>query len=89
MGGYNMKSKSRFETLLAQARGETPPQVDVAANVLMVLASGRVSDRPLLWLAALSSAFAVPAAVVAGVIMYNAWADPLVELSEVISWVMQ
>jgi len=84
-----MNSKSRFETLLAQARGETPPQVDVAADVLMILASGRVSDKPLLWLAALSSAIAIPAAVVAGVIMYNAWADPLIELSEAISWVMQ
>jgi len=84
-----MKSKSRFETLLAQARGETPPQVDVAADVLMILASGRVSDKPLLWLAALSSAIAVPAAIVAVVILYNAWADPLIELSEAISWVMQ
>ena len=83
-----MNSKSRFEALLAQARGETPPQVDVAADVLMILASGRVSDKPLLWLAALSSAIAVPAAVVAGVILYNTWTDPLVELSEAIKWVV-
>lgn len=83
-----MKSYSRFEILLAQARGETPPQVDVAGDVLMILASGRVSDKPLFWLAALSSAIAVPVAVVAGIIMYNVWTDPLLELSEAIKWVV-
>lgn len=83
-----MKSYSRFETLLAQARSEKPPQVDVAGDVLMILASGRVSDKPLFWLAALSSAIAVPAAVVAGIIMYNVWTDPLIELSEAIKWVV-
>ena len=84
-----MKSKIRFETLLAQARSETPPQVDVAAEVLMVLATGRISEKPLVWLAALSSAIAIPVAVLAGIIVYNAWFDPLAELSDAISWVIQ
>jgi len=83
-----MKSKSRFETLLARARGEMSPQVDVSADVLMILATGRVSEKPLVWLAALSSAIAIPAAIVAVVILYNAWADPLAELSKAISWVV-
>jgi len=84
-----MNSKSQFETLLARARDEMSPQVDVAADVLMILATERLSDKPLVWLAALSSAIAIPFAVLAGIIMYNAWADPLAELSEAISWVMQ
>jgi len=83
-----MKIKSRFETLLAQARGEISPQVDVAADVLMILATGRVSEKPLVWLAALSSAIAIPTAIVAIVILYNTWADPLIELSDAISWVV-
>lgn len=83
-----MKSKNRFETLLSRARAETTPEVDVAANVLMILSTGRVSEKPLVWLAALSSAIAIPAAIVAVVILYNTWADPLIELSDAISWVV-
>ena len=83
-----MKNKNQFETLIAQARDETPPQVDVAVDVLMILSTGRVSEKPLVWLAALSSAIAIPIAVLAGVIMYNTWADPLSQFSEVISWVV-
>ena len=83
-----MKNKNQFETLIARARDETPPQVDVAADVLMILSTGRVSEKPLVWLAALSSAIAIPIAVLAGVIMYNTWADPLSQFSEVISWVV-
>ena len=83
-----MKNKNQFETLIARARDETPPQVDVAVDVLMILSTGRVSEKPLVWLAALSSAIAIPIAVFAGVIMYNTWADPLAQFSEVISWVV-
>ena len=88
-----MKNKQQFEMFITRALGEDPPRVDVADSVLETLAArhGRsvfVSDRPLIWLAALSSAVAIPAVVLATVI-YNAAASPLTELVESISWVIQ
>jgi hypothetical protein len=88
-----MKDRSRFESLVSQARNEAPPQVDVAGRVIAILSAGpvrpeSVSDRPLMWLAAISSAVAVPAAVLA-IIVYNNAIGPLFELSQAISWVTQ
>ncbi|MHC4115935.1 MAG: hypothetical protein ACYSWO_00360 [Planctomycetota bacterium] len=88
-----MKNESRFEELAARARSESPPVVDVAGRVIAILAAerervDRASDRPLMWLAAFSSAVAVPAAV-AAIAVYNAWADPLLEISRAIAWVTQ
>ncbi len=88
-----MNNQSRFESLVRRARSETPPRVDVAGRVIAILSAGQarpepVSDKPLLWLAAVSSAVAVPAAVLA-VIVYNNWVGPLFELSQAISWVTQ
>jgi hypothetical protein len=67
--------------------------VDVAGRVIAILSAEQVqleraSDRPLMWLAAVSSAVAVPAAVLA-VVVYNNWVGPLFELSQAISWVTQ
>jgi hypothetical protein len=88
-----MNNKKRFESLVARARSEQAPRVDVAGRVIAFLASRQsrfepVSDRPLMWLAALSSAVAVPV-VVAAIFVYQAWTDPLLELTHAISWVMQ
>ncbi len=88
-----MKDESRFEALTARARSESPPAVDVAGRVIAILAAereriDRTSERPLMWLAAFSSAVAVPA-VVAAIVVYNAWADPLLEISQAIAWVTQ
>jgi hypothetical protein len=88
-----MKNEDRFQWLVNQAHSEAPPSVDVASRVISILSAGRarpgsVSDKPLLWLAAISSAVAVPAAVLA-VIVYNNWVGPLFELSQAISWVTQ
>ncbi len=88
-----MKDESRFEALTARARSETPPAVDVAGRVIAILAAerervDRTSERPLMWLAAFSSAVSVPA-VVAAIAVYNAWADPLFEISQAIAWVTQ
>ena len=63
-----MKEQSRFEKLVRLARSESPPRVDVAGRVIAILSAeqvrlDRASDKPLMWLAALSSAVAVPAAV--------------------------
>lgn len=88
-----MKDESRFEALISRARSESPPAVDIAGRVIAILAAereriDRASERPLMWLAAFSSAVAVPA-VVAAIVVYNAWADPLLEISQAIAWVTQ
>ncbi len=86
-------NRKLFGTLAARASSETPPSVDVSDSVLDILSSrqGRpvfVSDRPLMWMAALSSILAIPAVALAFV-MYNSWTGPLAELAESISWVTQ
>ena len=83
-----MMNETRFEALARRARSESPPCVDVAGRVMAILSSERVSDRPLIWLAAVSSAVAVPVAVLA-VVVYNTWIGPLFEISRVIAWVTQ
>ena len=88
-----MNNEERFQWLVNQARNEAPPSVDVAGRVIAILSAGRarpepVSERPLMWLAAISSAVAVPTAVLA-IIVYNNWVGPLFELSQAISWVTQ
>lgn len=88
-----MNNDSRFEALIACARSESPPAVDVSGRVIAILAAERVSldrapDRPLMWLAAFSSAVAVPAVVMA-IVVYNSWAGPLFEISRAIAWVTQ
>jgi len=88
-----MKNENRFEALTMRARGEAPPCVDVAGRVIAFLTAEhvrleRISDRPLMWLAAFSSAVAVPAVVLA-IVVYNTWVGPLFEISQAIAWVMR
>ena len=88
-----MKNESLFEALSARARNESPPSVDVAGRVIAILNAEqnrieRMAEKPLLWLAAASSAFAVPAVIVA-IMVYNASTGPLYEISQAISWVAQ
>lgn len=88
-----MKNKSLFEALSARARSESPPSVDVSGRVIAILNAEQnrieqVAEKPLLWLAAASSALAVPAVVVA-IMVYNASTGPLYEISQAIAWVAQ
>ena len=88
-----MKNESLFEALSARARNESPPSVDVAGRVIARLNSEQnrieqFAEKPLLWLAAASSAFAVPAVIVA-IMVYNASTGPLYEISQAIAWVAQ
>ena len=88
-----MKNENRFEELIARARSEAPPRVDVAGRVIAILSAERdrmerMTERPLMWLAAASSAVAVPV-VVAAVVVYNASTGPLYEISQAIAWVVQ
>ena len=88
-----MKNENLFEALSARARSESPPSVDVANRVIAILNAEQnrieqMAEKPLLWLAAASSAFAVPAVVIA-IMVYNASTGPLYEISQAISWVVQ
>jgi hypothetical protein len=88
-----MKNLNKFETLIKRARSESAPSVDVTDSVIAILAAEHdrlenISDRPLMWLAAFSSAAAIPA-VIAAVIVYNSWVGPLYEISQAIAWVTQ
>jgi len=88
-----MDNDSKFEALIARARGESPPTVDVAGRVVAILGAQRLRierapDRPLMWVAAFSSAIAVPAVILA-VMVYNSWMGPLFEISRAIAWVTQ
>ena len=95
-----MKNESLFEALSARARSESPPSVDVSGRVIAILNTStgrltaeqnrieRMAEKPLLWLAAASSALAVPAVVIA-IIVYNASTGPLYEISQAIAWVAQ
>ena len=88
-----MKNENLFEALSARARSEPPPSVDVAGRVIARLNAEqnrieRMVEKPLLWLAAASSAFAVPAVIVA-IMVYNASTGPLYEISQAIAWVAQ
>lgn len=88
-----MKNHNQFEKLVARARSEAVPSVDVAGRVIAILNAeqdqlDRVTERPLMWLAGISSTVAAAAAVFA-IVVYNTWADPLMEIVDEISWVMQ
>ena len=88
-----MKNESLFETLSARARSESPPSVDVAGRVIARLNAEQsrieqLAEKPLLWLAAASSAFAVSAVVIA-IMVYNTSMGPLYEISQAIAWVAQ
>jgi hypothetical protein len=88
-----MKNENLFEALAARARSESPPAVDVAGRVIARLSAERnrierMTEKPLLWLAAASSAFAVSAVVIA-IMVYNASTGPLYEISQAIAWVVQ
>ena len=85
-----MNWEDQIQMLAGRARAETPPQVDVAPAVLMILAGGQadpqtVGERLWIWLAAGASAIAVPAAAIA-ISVCNTSAGPLREIMNSISW---
>jgi len=56
-----MNDKNQFDALIARARSDQAPNVDVAGRVIAILCGEQTrfepaSDRPLMWLAAFSSA---------------------------------
>jgi hypothetical protein len=88
-----MNWEQKIEQVAARARDENPPQVDVACSVLGILTARQaepltVPERLWMWLAAASSAVAVPAAI-AAFVLYNQSTQPLSEIAEAISWAIQ
>ncbi|MHC4741640.1 MAG: hypothetical protein ACYS8Z_07005 [Planctomycetota bacterium] len=84
-----MNDNKQFEALIARARSERAPNIDVAGKVIAILSGEEVrfepaSDKPLMWLAAFSSAVAASAAI-AAVFVYQTWSDPLYELSQAVA----
>ena len=88
-----MNWEEKIERLAARAQAERTPHVDVSQNVLHILAAGETqpltaAERLWMWLAAATSAVAVPAAA-AALILYTRSAGPLNEIAEAISWAVQ
>jgi len=88
-----MNWEEKIKRLAARAQAEQTPHVDVTQSVLHILATGEAqpltaAERLWMWLAAATSAVAVPAAAVA-LILYVRSAGPLNEIAEAISWAIQ
>jgi hypothetical protein len=89
-----MTIEDRLNALARQGRGETVPEVEVADRVVRLLTvqpslPAALPDRLWMWMAGLSCAAAAAVLVVAVVPFYGVVADPLVEVMETISWVIQ
>ncbi|MBN2180421.1 MAG: hypothetical protein JW715_00800 [Sedimentisphaerales bacterium] len=87
-----MNNNRLFNILVAGALKEKPPQVDISEKVIATLAApnrrlGWIWDKPLMWIAAVSSVATVPFVTLA-VFLHNIWTGPLFEISKAISWVM-
>jgi hypothetical protein len=88
-----MNWEQKIEHLAARAQAELTPRVDVTQSVLHILTAGEAqpltaTERLWLWLAAVTSAVAVPAAA-AAIILYVRSTGPLNEIAEAISWAIQ
>lgn len=84
--------KSFFEILCEKAGKEKAPKVNIAGKTIAFIEANEINtgwfwDRPLMWVAAFSSAAAVPLVVIA-FLFHNVWTEPLYEISQAISWVM-
>jgi hypothetical protein len=88
-----MNFEEQFEKLSAAARVERPPQVSVAHAVIGAISSQTqrreaAFERQFMWVAVVSSAVAAMI-VVAAIAAYYNYADPVTEVSQAISWVIQ
>ena len=81
-----------FNKLCEKAREEKVPKVNVAGRTIALIEANEIRtgwfwDRPLMWVAALSSAAAIPLVVMA-LLIHNFWSEPLYEITQAISWAM-
>jgi hypothetical protein len=86
-----MNMENLLTKLADRARMETPPDVDIADNVMQIITArhlqARLYDKPFVWMASLSTAAAVAIGTLA-VYAYYTWTNPLAEISETIAWAL-
>jgi hypothetical protein len=86
-----MNMENFLRKLADNARMETPPDVDIADNVMLIISSqqlrNQVYDKPFVWMASLSSAAAIAIGTLA-IYAYYAWTNPLAEISDTIAWAL-
>jgi hypothetical protein len=86
-----MKMENLLRKLAGKARMETPPDVDIAGNVMLIITGqqlrNQVYDKPFVWMASLSTAAAVAIGTLA-IYAYYAWTNPLAEISDTIAWAL-
>jgi hypothetical protein len=80
-----------LQSLAARAREEQVTAADVTRRVIALLRADPTQpiyalERPLIWMAGLSSALAVSAVVAALVFTFGGPVDPLNEMMETVSW---
>ncbi len=84
-------SEDQLRKLIASARREHAPRVDVTGRVMARVHAPRreeASLRPLMWVAAAAAAVAVPAGAI-GVELWELLTDPLLGLaSEAVWWLL-
>lgn len=82
-----------FQNLIRQAQKETPPEVNVADDVLRVLTSRQstrlVSYKPMTWIATTATAAAACVAIAAFLSLRSATPDAATDIYQAISWVTQ
>jgi len=77
-----------LEKLSSAAEREEVPRVDVSRKVIISVNTREDDlDRPLAWIAGLSFAASLPAAVIAFNVLAN-WVDPLQDIFSTFRWVM-
>ncbi len=86
-----MNIEKHLKHLAARVRGEHIAEIDVSGRVITLLRADPVPpiyapERPLMWMAGLSSAVAVSAVVAALLLYFGGTADPLHEMMETVSW---
>lgn len=84
--------KNLFDILCEKAGSENPPHVNVAEKAIALITASEMRtdwfwDKPLMWVAALSSAAAIPLVIMA-IMLHNMWVGPLFEISQAVSWAM-
>ena len=83
-------NKKTLNILFEKASNDKAPVVEITNSVISIISSNELKpqwlwDKPLMWIAAFSSAVAVPVVILA-VVLHNAWIGPLFELSQAVSW---
>jgi len=83
---------SLFDKLCERARDEEVPHVNVAEKTIALIEANEIHtgwfwDRPLMWVAAFSSAVAIPLVIMAFLFNHDL-TEPLYEISQAISWAM-